>query len=117
MGFKTAAALLVTAFTAMAGDTARAQATPAPTATQEAAFRKFAKDIYLAYVRTSSTQMNNDSEQGLQAVAYMMGQRTSTTPKGVVGLDIENDELIFFPFIYWPVTGDARPLSEQAQRK
>jgi hypothetical protein len=117
MGLKTAAALLMTAFAAMTSETARAQTSPPATAAQEAAFRKYAKDIHLAYIRTSSTQINNDAQRGLEEVAYTLGHRTSIEPKGVVGLDIENDELAFFPFIYWPVTGDARPLSEQAQRK
>jgi hypothetical protein len=34
-----------------------------------------------------------------------------------MGLDIEKDELILFPLIYWPVTPAQKPLSPKAQAK
>jgi hypothetical protein len=35
----------------------------------------------------------------------------------VVGIDLERDEPLFFPFIYWPVTQDSVPLSEKARAR
>lgn len=46
-----------------------------------------------------------------------MIERTSYEPEGIAGLDIEQDDLSLFPFIYWPVTAGTAPLSAQAQDK
>ena len=33
-----------------------------------------------------------------------METRTSINPKGVIGIDIKNDDIFRYPFIYWPLT-------------
>ena len=33
----------------------------------------------------------------------------------MIGIDLETDELAFFPMIYWPLTSTPRPLSAKAQ--
>ncbi|MDG1116695.1 MAG: DUF4159 domain-containing protein, partial [Flavimaricola sp.] len=44
-------------------------------------------------------------------------QRTSIEPGPPVGVDIEADELAFFPFLYWPVTPDQAIPSRDAYAK
>ncbi|MCM2343350.1 MAG: DUF4159 domain-containing protein [Alphaproteobacteria bacterium] len=76
-----------------------------------------ANKIHLGYVRTSSSAVNSDTQRGLEALATELTKRTAIKPKGVVALDVERDDLSFHQFIYWPVTPDARPLSEAAQKR
>lgn len=113
----TAGLLLAAGFTAASVSPGYAQeSVPQPTGVTPDVV-KYASDLHLAYIRTSDTGVNNDAQEGLTALAVALVQKTSVEPKGVVGLDIENDSLAFFPFIYWPVTSDARALSVAAQKK
>ena len=117
---KTAAGLLLAAFTAMAAAPAAAQAPaserPRPTSSAANAV-KYSTSLHLAYVLSPSNLVNQTSQAGLDVLAVAVKQRTSIEPAGAVGLDIERDELSFFPFIYWPVTTDAPQLSENARKK
>lgn len=72
---------------------------------------RFAGDIYLAYVKTGDQSVDQTSQRGLEALSRVLTQRTSVEPKGTVGLNPEKDALSFFPFIYWPVTENPRPIS------
>ncbi len=123
---------LVTAFCLAAGGygiagTAAANDTGVPdvvTAAQEATSQEprrdlsyYASNLHLAYIRTDSRTINNDAERGLGNLSRALAGRTSVEPSGVVGLDIEQDELSPFPFIYWPVEASTAPLSETAREK
>ena len=44
----------------------------------------------------------------------MLRARTSIEPADPIAIDVERDELIFFPLVYWPITADQPPLSGQA---
>lgn len=77
----------------------------------------YATSLHLAYVKTSASRINKDCETGLQTLVKELNKRTSVEPAGVAAIDIERDELSFFPFIYWPVTEDAPALSTQARDK
>lgn len=76
-----------------------------------------ANRIHLGYVRTSSGAVNSDTQRGMEALATELTKRTAIKPQGVVALDVDRDDLSFYQFIYWPVTPDARPLSEAAQKR
>ena len=43
-----------------------------------------------------------------------MHQRTAVETGEPLGVDIESDELIFFPLLYWPVPAEIPPLSASA---
>lgn len=120
MGFKkTTAGLLIGAFMlpSIAQTTpALAAATP-PTPQISANDMKYASRLYLAYVRTGKSQTDEVSRKGVEALSEALNGRTSVEPAGVVGLDIERDNLAFFPFIYWPVQADSPALSAKAQMK
>jgi len=66
---------------------------------------------YLAYVMTGNRETDHISEAGLAGLAQVLQRRTSIDQIAVTGVDPENDELAFFPFLYWPVVPGAAPLS------
>lgn len=78
---------------------------------------RYANELHLAYIKSPETRVNDNAHRGLTEVAAGLVERTSVEPKGVVGLDIENDDLLFFPFIYWPVSESTESLSPAAQTK
>lgn len=79
---------------------------------------KYANGIYLAYVKSSDNNLNNVTEKGLQDLQKMLYDQTSLDPeKEIIALDIEKDDISLFPYIYWPVARNEKPLSEAAQKK
>lgn len=110
-----------TALPAFSQDQAASSALPpepaSPSATAAPQRADYINNIYLAYIRTNDSRTNELSETGLGNLAQIMQRQTSSEPAGAKALDIENDELGYFPFIYWPVTAAATPLSSAAQTK
>jgi len=43
-----------------------------------------------------------------------LNRRTTIEPTGVRGVNIETDQLDFYPFLYWPIARDMAPLSDKA---
>jgi hypothetical protein len=68
----------------------------------------------LAYVQTGDTQVDAMSKAGLQGLTRVLTERTAVEPEAPVGVDIENDELAFFPLLYWPITPAQTSLSAGA---
>ena len=60
--------------------------------------------VVLAHVLTGDAQVDAVAEAGLIGLGERLWERTSVEPDAPVGVDIERDELAFFPFLYWPVT-------------
>ncbi|MBO6604675.1 DUF4159 domain-containing protein [Rhodophyticola porphyridii] len=61
-------------------------------------------EITLAYVETGNARMDDVSRAGLQGLSNTLWQRTSVEPAPPIGVDLETDELAFFPMLYWPVS-------------
>ena len=74
-------------------------------------------DVVLAYVITGETRVDEMSDAGLYGLSNALFQRTSIEPSFPVGIDLEVDELAFFPFIYWPVTADQQLPTREAYAK
>ena len=70
--------------------------------------------LHLAYVKTGNGRIDRMSETALESLARQLTIRTTIEPEGTKGLNPETDDLVFYPFLYWPVTRDAQPLSEKA---
>ena len=66
-------------------------------------------ETVLAYVLTGDGQTDRLSAAGLQGLSLALTRRTAVEPADPIGLDLERDELAFFPLIYWPVT-ETQPL-------
>ncbi len=81
---------------------------PQAGASQEASDEAFALEattaVVLAYVRTGDPTVDELAEAGLRGLGQRLTERTSIEPEAPVGVDLESDELAFFPFLYWPVT-------------
>jgi len=65
----------------------------------------------LAYVKTDDRQTDHISEAGLKTLARALQQRTSMNQIAVAAVDPNNDELAFFPILYWPIVAGEAPLS------
>ena len=63
--------------------------------------------VILAYVKTGDAQVDQVSAAGLTGLGDQLYNRTAVEPLAPIGVDIEKDELAFFPFLYWPVTAEA----------
>jgi len=74
-------------------------------------------DVVLAYVITGDTRVDEMSDAGLYGLSNTLFQRTSIEPSFPVGIDLEADELAFFPFIYWPVTANQQLPTREAYAK
>ena len=47
----------------------------------------------------------------------MLAARTAIEPGAPMGVNVDSDELVFFPLIYWPVRPDAQPLPDATLAK
>jgi hypothetical protein len=89
-----------------------------PTPSEPEAFALAAiEDTRLAYVRTGVPTIDATSRAGLQGLSLILNQRTSVEALPPMGVDIENDELAFFPFLYWPVVPEQALPSDAALRR
>ncbi len=71
----------------------------------------------LAFVKTSVPAVDAASRAGLFGLSRILRRRTSVEAAPPLGVDLDADELSFFPLLYWPVTAEQRQLTEHARRK
>jgi hypothetical protein len=71
----------------------------------------------LAYVITEDAQVDAASLAGLSGLSMMLANRTALEPGAAVGVDVENDELAFFPILYWPIVASRPQPSQEAIRR
>lgn len=69
--------------------------------------QKATQETRLAFVRTGDDTVDTISEQGLKGLGVILTDRTSVIPGSPIGVNIENDEIVFFPLVYWPVLESA----------
>ena len=96
---------------AYAGD-----ATSRPSAS-DALAQKATEAVTLGYVMTGDAQADATSKAGLSGLSRVLASRTAVEPGEPMGVDIETDEIAFFPVLYWPVTEDAKPLPQPTLAK
>lgn len=80
---------------------------------------QLAEGYHIGYIRSGSNRLDSYTQSGLDVLAYrlMLDTRVPIQNPTVVGLDLENDELNLFPFIYWTVTNQSDNLSENARAR
>jgi hypothetical protein len=71
----------------------------------------------LAYVLTGDTKTDEISRAGLIGLSVALQARTAVIPGEPFGVDVERDELAFFPLLYWPMTETQGALSDVAIRR
>jgi Domain of unknown function (DUF4159) len=69
--------------------------------------QKATQETRLAYIRTGDDTVDSISEEGLKGLGLILGDRTSVNPGSPIGVNIESDEIVFFPLVYWPVLDTA----------
>ena len=75
---------------------------------------KAATETHLAFVKTGDAEIDQTSEQGLKGLGLIMADRTSAALGAPVGVNVETDELVFYPVLYWPVNEAAQPPTDKA---
>ncbi|HEY4112930.1 MAG TPA: DUF4159 domain-containing protein [Rhizomicrobium sp.] len=78
---------------------------------------KAALDTRLAYVITGLPDVDEMSKAGLTGLGLYLKVRTSYDPKEPVGVDLDKDDLAFFPLLYWPMDPREHDLSPKAVSK
>jgi hypothetical protein len=71
-------------------------------------------ELRLAYVRTGNQDVDAISRAGLLGLTATLNRRTAVETADPLSVDIEKDELIFFPLLYWPVASAQTPPSPNA---
>jgi hypothetical protein len=66
-------------------------------------------EVVLAHVITGDRSVDDLTHAGLLGLSDTLFRRTSIEPAEPVGVNLETDELAFFPFLYWPIT-ETQPL-------
>lgn len=70
----------------------------------------------LAFVRTGDAAIDAISEAGLAGLTTVINRRTAAELAAPVGVDPGQDELAFYPLLYWPLTGAEPSLSPAGAR-
>lgn len=108
------ALLLLGGALALAGP-AFAQGAVAPGAIDESFALEASETTRLAFVQTGDSEVDRISRAGLLGLGLILRNRTSVEPDAPIGVDIERDELTFFPWLYWPMSDAQAPPSAQAR--
>ena len=74
-------------------------------------------EVVLAHVLTGNKQVDDIAQAGLSGLSDTLFFRTSIEPATPMSVDLETDELSFFPLLYWPITPDQRRPSDTAYEK
>ncbi|MEJ6404504.1 DUF4159 domain-containing protein [Yoonia sp. 2307UL14-13] len=74
-------------------------------------------EVVLAHVLTGNDETDDVTEAGLLGLSQTLFRRTSIEPASPMGVNLETDELSFFPFLYWPITADQPLPSREAYGK
>ncbi len=109
------AALLLAA--ALATSPAEAQTDPESPSMADELARLATAEVTLAYVITGDAEIDRTSQAGLQGLTNTLWSRTSVEPAPPIGVNLETDELAFFPMLYWPVTANQPMPSTEAYRR
>jgi hypothetical protein len=92
-------------------------AAPAQAASDDAFAIKAASEFHLAYVKTGIPEVDNEARAGLTGLSAVLNQRTAVEAAEPMEVDIEHDDLVFFPLLYWPVVqGEETPSPQAVER-
>jgi len=74
-------------------------------------------EVVLAHVVTGDSRLDEVAHAGLRGISQTLFQRTAVEPAEPIAVDLETDEIAFFPFLYWPITQDQPIPSDEAYAK
>jgi Domain of unknown function (DUF4159) len=73
--------------------------------------------VTFGYVLSGDAATDEVSRQGLIGLNKFLVAHTTVEPGDPYAVNILTDEIAFFPILYWPVLGNARPLPEATLTK
>ncbi|MPQ92411.1 DUF4159 domain-containing protein [Thioclava sp. JE_KL1] len=65
-----------------------------------------ASNVVLAAMPTGDAEVDRVSMAGLKGLSQVLNRRTTVEPSAPMMVDLKNDDLAVFTFIYWPITAD-----------
>lgn len=71
----------------------------------------------LGFVVSGITQMDKISEAGLSGLSKFIASRTALIPGKPYGVNIDTDELSFYPILYWPIHAESIVPSEKTMAR
>ncbi len=71
-------------------------------------------EVVLAHVVTGDAELDALAAAGLRGLTDTLIRRTSVEPAAPIEVNLETDELAFFPLLYWPVTPAQPTPSDEA---
>jgi hypothetical protein len=114
------AAIAIGSAVLLAGfDPASAQSAVAPprTSVDDGRAIQATAKVTFGYVLSGDGSTDEMSRQGLIGLGRFLVERTAVEPGEPFAVNILNDEIAFFPILYWPVLANARPLPEATLTK
>ncbi len=72
------------------------------------------RDVRLAYILTNEPEIDAVSRAGLIGLSWTLRQRTAIEPSLPVGVRLDDNSILLYPLIYWPVTGKETALTNKA---
>ncbi|HWT96568.1 MAG TPA: DUF4159 domain-containing protein [Terriglobales bacterium] len=72
---------------------------------------------HLGYVETGVPDVDQTSKAGLNGLTEILLERTAADVGEPIGVDLETDDLTFFPILYWPITASQAAPSAAAVAK
>ncbi|PSL21348.1 DUF4159 domain-containing protein [Shimia abyssi] len=76
-----------------------------------------ARDVALAHVLTGNRTIDDTALAGMRGLSETLFFRTSVEPGEPASVDLERDELAFYPILYWPITQEQPTPSREAYGK
>ncbi len=73
--------------------------------------------VVLGHIITGDTAVDDVAHAGLTGLGERLFERTSVEPLPPMAINLETDELAFFPFLYWPITANQTLPSAAAYSK
>jgi hypothetical protein len=78
---------------------------------------KAASEFHLAFVRTGNQEVDDEVRAGLNGLTEILNRRTAVEAAAPMEVDVEQDELVFFPLLYWAVVpGEPAPSPKAVER-
>ncbi|MBO9464109.1 DUF4159 domain-containing protein [Tropicibacter sp. R15_0] len=70
-------------------------------------------EVVFAHVLTGDAKLDELAGAAMRGLSDILYYRTSVEPAQPMAVDLEQDELAFFPFLYWPISPD-QPIPSDA---
>lgn len=86
---------------------------PEVTQAQDELAIRATSQVVLGHVLTGDSELDQIAQAGLYGLSRTLFRRSSIEPANPLGVNLEQDELAFFPFLYWPVSAD-QPLPSRS---